>query len=691
MTTAALLIELGTEELPPKAVAKLADTLAHSMHDQLQQAQLVAADADLQVFAAPRRLAFLLAGVADQQPQQYIERRGPAVAAAYDADGNPTKALQGFARSCGVTAEQLSREVTDKGEWLFYRASAPGQSLADLLPAMLQRAIKQLPIPKLMRWGNYEVEFVRPAHWLMVLHGNKVVVPVTLLNCRSDRLTYGHRTHSPGAISLDQAVDYEAQLQQHFVMADANKRRERIQTQATELARAMQGQVVLDSYLLNEVVQIVEWPVALCCSFDAAFLKVPQEALISSMQGHQKCFAVVDGNGKLIPAFISISNLKSTDATQVVQGNEKVMAARLADAKFFFEQDQKTPLETHLLTLDKVTFQQQLGSLADKVRRIESLSLTMAQQAQLDIDTAQLSRAALLCKADLMSQMVMEFPELQGTMGKYYAQLEGEPTAVAAALEQHYQPRFSGDALPEGDIAALIALADKLDTLVGIFGIGQKPTGSKDPFALRRSALGMIHILQHKAYGLEVRQLISSAAQAYAGKLDVKTVVDDVMAFVHERLRVSYREQGQDHDVIAAVLAKPMTSLHDVDLRIVALEQFMQLPQAPQLIAAHKRVANILAKQTLDVHNNFDPKLLQDSAEQALSQALHTTQAAVAQLQDYCQYLHALADLQAPLDQFFDNVMVMAEDKALRQNRLRLLAQIEQLLSHVADLSLLHC
>jgi glycyl-tRNA synthetase beta chain len=690
MTTAALLIELGTEELPPKAVAKLADTLAHSMHDQLQQAQLVAADADLQVFATPRRLAFLLAGVADQQPQQHIERRGPAVAAAYDADGNPTKALQGFARSCGVTAEQLSREVTDKGEWLFYRASAPGQSLADLLPAMLQRAIKQLPIPKLMRWGNNEVEFVRPAHWLMVLHGNKVV-PVTLLNCHSDRLTYGHRTHSPGAISLDQAVDYEAQLQQHFVMADANKRRERIQTQATELARAMQGQVVLDSDLLNEVVQIVEWPVALCCSFDAAFLKVPQEALISSMQGHQKCFAVVDDNGKLIPAFISISNLESTDATQVVQGNEKVMAARLADAKFFFEQDQKTPLETHLLTLDKVTFQQQLGSLADKVRRIESLSLTMAQQAQLDIDTAQLSRAALLCKADLMSQMVMEFPELQGTMGKYYAQLEGEPTAVAAALEQHYQPRFSGDALPEGDIAALIALADKLDTLVGIFGIGQKPTGSKDPFALRRSALGMIRILQHKAYGLEVRQLISSAAQAYAGKLSVKTVVDDVMAFVHERLRVSYREQGQDHDVIAAVLAKPMTSLHDVDLRIVALEQFMQLPQAPQLIAAHKRVANILAKQTLDVHNNIDPELLQDSAERALSQALHTTQAAVAQLQDYRQYLHALADLQAPLDQFFDNVMVMAEDKALRQNRLRLLAQIEQLLSHVADLSLLHC
>ena len=688
MRTAALLIELGTEELPPKALQNLADTLAHTMRDQLQKAQLVAADTTLQIFAAPRRLAFLLSDVADVQPEQHIQRRGPALASAYDAEGNPTKALEGFARSCGVTPDQLTREATDKGEWLCYHANKPGQSLASLLPDMLQRAIKQLPIPKMMRWGDYAVEFVRPAHWLVALHGEQVI-PVEVLNCHSDRLTYGHRTHSPDAISLAQATDYEMQLQQHFVMANAHARRERIQQQATELAQAIQGQVMLEAGLLEEVIQIVEWPVALRCSFDAAFLQVPQEALTSSMQGHQKCFPIVDDHNTLMPAFITISNLESTDSAQVIRGNEKVMAARLSDAKFFFEQDQKTPLENHLLSLGKVTFQKQLGSLADKVQRIEALALAMAQQAKLKIDTAQLSRAALLCKTDLMCDMVMEFPELQGTMGKYYAQLEGESAAVSQALEQHYQPRFSGDTLPEGDIAALIALADKLDTLVGIFGIGQKPTGSKDPFALRRSALGIIRILQDKAYPLEVLQLITTAVQGYHNKLTAKDVIDDVMTFIHERLRISYRDQGRDHHVIAAVLAKPMTTLHDTDLRISAVEQFMQLSQAPQLITANKRVANILAKQDALTSHEVNATLLQDQAEQTLCEALNHTQTTVATINNYTEYLQTLAKLQAPLDQFFAEVMVMADDQALRQNRLAILAQIQQLFGYVADVSVL--
>ena len=688
MSMADLLIELGTEELPPKALTNLANTLAHSVRDQLQQAQLVAANAKLQVFAAPRRLALLLADVSNLQPEQHIERRGPAVAAAYDTDGQPTKALEGFARSCGVKPEQLTREATDKGEWLFHRATAPGQSLTDLLPEILHRAIKQLPIAKMMRWGNYAVEFVRPAHWLVVLHG-KDIVPAEILNCHSDRITYGHRTHSPGAITLQQADDYDRQLQQHFVMANAHARRERIQTQATELAQAIQGQVMLEPSLLDEVVQIVEWPVALRCSFDPAFLSVPQEALISSMQSHQKCFALMDDSGTLMPAFITVSNIESTDAVQVIHGNEKVMAARLSDAKFFFEQDQKTPLENHLLSLDKVTFQKQLGSLADKVRRIEALALSMAQQAALKVDSTQLSRAALLCKADLMSEMVLEFPELQGTMGKYYAQLEGEPAAVAQALEQHYQPRFSGDALPKGDIAALIALADKLDTLVGIFGIGQKPTGSKDPFALRRSAIGIIRILQHKAYALDLLSLINTATTGYGNKITAKTVVDDVMAFVHERLRVSYREQGKDHHVVTAVLTHPITTLHDVDLRIAAVEQFMQLPEAPQLIAANKRATNIMTKQALKSQPVIDPSLLDDPAEVALVDAIEALQKSVSGITDYSQQLQILAKIQAPLDAFFESVMVMADDAAIRANRLAILNELHQLLSQVANLSIL--
>jgi len=682
-----LLIEIGTEELPPKTLSKLADVLLQGVVSGLQDVNINPGTA--RALSSPRRLAVLVDNVAPEQADQSVEKLGPPERIAYDEKGKPTKAFEGFARTCGTTPDVLAKGVTVKDGKLCYAYIESGKPLADVLPEILAQAIKKLPIAKNMRWGSSVIEFVRPVHWCVVLHSDEVL-PITLFGHKADRITYGHRIHADGPISLNNADGYVDALYQAKVMVDVQQRRQAIEAQIDAVTKPINGAAKVDPTLLEEVTNIVEWPKALLCQFDASLLKVPHEALIASMQGHQKCFPVTDKSGALMPYFIAVSNLESKDTKQVVCGNEKVMAARLADAKFFYEQDCKTPLDNHFLGLAKVTFQKQLGTLADKTSRIEALAVHIAKT--IGADTAHTARAAQLCKTDLMSNMVLEFPELQGIMGQYYAQRNGDPDDIAKAIAQHYWPRFANDRVPEGLVGASVALADKLDTVVGIFGIGQKPTGSKDPFALRRAVLGIIRICQEHTLMLSLPSLIQQAVTAYGDKLSNESVAEDVLAFVKERLKISYLDQKIDHGIVAAVLARDLIDVADTDKRIAALQQFEALPQAPMLAAAYKRVHNILVKQSGQSSDYIDAKLLVEPAEIALWQAIQTVADPAQALHDsgeYSRYLQALAQLQQPIDAFFDTVMVMAEDTEIRHNRLALLSRIYAAFGQVADISAL--
>ncbi len=699
-TVADLLVEIGTEELPPTALRRMHDAFRDALDAQLDENYLP--HGACEAFATPRRLAVLVREVPLRQPDRDITRRGPALQAAFDDDGRPTKPAEGFARSCGVSVDELQRLETDKGAWLVWQTTESGKACAELLPGMVKQALKLLPVPKRMRWGDNNFEFVRPVHWVVLMLGGDIVEGNIMgQDCGNE--TRGHRFHRNAAIRIESPAGYADTLEHDgMVLADMDRRRESIRAQVTEAGRACGGRAVIDEDLLDEVTALVEWPVAITGSFDARFLEVPAEALVSSMQDHQKFFPVRTADGSLMPDFITVANIASKDPSQVQAGNERVIRPRLEDAVFFWEQDRKQTLASRAPQLDRMTFQQKLGTLGDKQRRIVVLAKYLAET--LDTDTQAAMRAAELCKCDLLTNMVYEFPELQGIMGRYYALHDGEDPAVAAALDEQYQPRFAGDELPASATGQVLALAERIDTLVGIFAIGQPPTGDKDPFALRRAALGVLRIIIEQQLELDLYELLLTAAGQYDESLDAAACIDEVFDFLMGRLRNWYTEKGRpgtgreagpghagyDVHVFEAVLARQPRRPLDFDQRMQAVRAFHAMPEAENLAAANKRIRNILRKSDTTIPDTCSDDLLQESAEQTLAAAISEQAKSIQPLIEqraYTDALRSLAGLQAPVDRFFDDVMVMAEDPALRDNRLALLQRLANLFLQVADIS----
>jgi glycyl-tRNA synthetase beta chain len=686
--TGDLLIEIGCEELPPKALDTLRDAFFTSVQTELDKNAIAFDIAGSRSFSTPRRLAVLLADVAGAQPDQVQERRGPAVSVAFDADGKPSGAALGFARSVGTTVDALERVKTDKGEWLFARQHVAGKPLSELIYPILEQAVKSLPVPRPMRWSNHDFSFVRPVHWLIVLHGD-TVLPGTLLGQSADNLTRGHRVHSPGPHRVARPADYLSVLEQARVIADPQARRKRIRQQLADCSE----RVHIDDDLLSEVNNLVEWPVAVECTFDEEFLEVPHEALIASMQDHQKFFPVLteDGTAGISNRFIAIANSESLDPPAVREGFERVIRPRLADARFFLQQDLKRPLSAYSSGLDHVVFQEKIGTIGDKSRRIAILSKQIADL--IGADSTPVSRAALLAKCDLLTQMVGEFPELQGIMGKHYALASGEDGAVAAAIEEHYLPRFAGDRVPATVAGQVVGIADRLDTLVGIFTAGLRPTGNKDPFALRRAALGLLRILLEQHIELPLKDLLELAAAAYRDSVTVdRELLEDVHDFIVDRARNLYRERGFSTELINAVLASSWHTLPDLDSRARALAAFMGEEAAESLAAANKRIGNILRKSGETISTKIDADSLNLPEERVLFaelESLESTLGPLLQANDYAAGLAVLAGLREPVDAFFDGVMVMDEDAGLRANRLALLARVKSLFDRIADLSVL--
>lgn len=681
-----LLIEIGTEELPPKALKHLSLAFLAGIKSGLEKAEL--SFANIKPFASPRRLALLVTDLAEQTPHKMVERRGPALQAAFGEDGCPTQAALGFARSCGVEVEDLDKLETDKGSWLMYKTEQAGQATSALIPELVLTALEALPIPKRMRWGELDAQFVRPVHWAILLFGQEVI-QAEILSAITGRTTYGHRFHHPAAIEIPEPREYEVLLESEGkVVADFERRATTVRAQVESLAIELNGQAVIDETLLEEVTAMVEWPVAVAGQFEQRYLAVPQEALISTMAANQKYFHLVDQQHRLMPYFITISNIESKDANKVRAGNERVIRPRFADAEFFWNQDRKQRLESRLEQLKHVVFQQQLGSLYDKTQRVATLAAVIA--TELGADKQQAIRAAELSKCDLLTEMVGEFPNLQGVMGRYYAQHDGEPSTVATAIDQHYRPRFSGDALPEGAVSQAVAIADRLDTLIGIFAIGQLPTGDKDPYALRRAALGVLRIMIENDLDLDLHRLLETAAQHFGPAVKATQAVDAVMAFILDRLRAYYQEQGIRPDVLDAVTALNPVYPVDINKRIHAVNLFRQLPEAESLAAANKRSGNILKKVEGTLPDTIQPELLTEVAEQNLYQALTELTNKVRPMLASGEYepaLQQLADLRQPVDAFFDDVMVMVDDHRLRDNRIALLNQLHSLFLEVADIS----
>ena len=681
-----LIFELGTEELPPTALKRLSESLRDEFIAGLDKAGLD--HGEVTPYASPRRLALLVRECSLTQPDRTITKRGPALKAAFDADGNPTKAAEGFARSCGTTVDALGRLETDKGAWLVFETVEKGKPAAELLPQIAQTALDRLPIPKRMRWGNSEALFVRPVHWLLFLHGDQVI-DCTLLDAPAGRTSRGHRFHHPGPIEIEAPADYARLLEEKGkVIAHFETRQARIREQVEKAAEALGGRADLDPALLEEVTALNEWPVAITGGFEERFLSVPQEALILTMKKNQKYFPLLDADGRLMNHFITIANIDSPRPEVIAEGNERVIRPRLADAMFFWEQDGKRRLADHLESLKTVVFQQQLGTLYDKSARVAELAAWLAPATGADPDLAR--RAGLLSRCDLMTEMVGEFPDLQGIMGRYQALRDGEPEALAWALEEFYLPRHAGDRLPERPASLALALADKADTLVGIFGIGQRPTGDKDPFALRRTALGLLRILSERSLTIEIKPLLEKAREGLADRLTEPGVVDEVHVFLMERLRGLLADQGVPPQLFEAVVRVAPATLPDFLARVQAVQAFLDLPEAEALAAANKRIRNILRKAEEPVGESVDDSRLVEPAEQALHQAIEAARSEVEPLVssgDYAAALRRLAALREPVDRFFDEVMVMAEDPALRANRLALLGQLYSLFRRVADIS----
>lgn len=684
MSAQDFLVEIGTEELPPKSLASLATAFADNISQEL--AKLDLSHADVKWYAAPRRLAVVVKNLIAKQADKEVERRGPAIAAAYDANGNATKAAIGWAKGCGITVEQAERLETDKGAWLLHKQMQPGSNTSSLLAEIVTSALAKLPIAKPMRWGSSKVEFIRPVHSIIMLYGNDVI-PANIMGKDSSNHSYGHRFHAPAKIKIQNAEHYETALESGYVIADFSKRKAIIEQGVTEAAKQLNGQALMDADLLDEVTALVEWPVVLVGSFEKSFLDIPAEPLISTMKDNQKYFPVVDAAGNLQNKFIFVTNIESKDPQQVISGNEKVVRPRLADAEFFFNTDRKQTLASRFDSLSSVLFQKQLGTLAEKSERISQLAAYVAKKIGADKTAAQ--RAGLLSKTDLMTNMVGEFPEVQGIMGMHYARFDGENETVALALNEQYMPRFAGDQLPTRLEGAAVAIADKLDSLVGIFGIGQAPKGDKDPFALRRAAIGALRIMVDKDLNLDLVDIIAFSQQTFADKLTNANVANDVLEFMLGRFRAWYQDQGYTVDVIQAVLARRPTVPADFNQRVKAVAEFRKLDAAAALAAANKRVANILAKIDTAIPDTVDVKLLQQVEEQALFEAITAEQAEQAKLQSYTDGLMHLAKMQQVIDQFFDNVMVNADDAAVKLNRQALLKQLRELFLQVADISVL--
>ena len=716
------LLEIGTEELPPKSLPALQQALVAGLAAGLDKAGL--AHGELVGFATPRRLAVWVKRLAAQQPEQHLKRRGPPVNAAFDAAGQPTRAALAFAESCGTGVEALQRLDEGKGTFLFFLGTRAGERAVALLPGLVQAALDALPIPRRMHWGAGNALFVRPVHWVVMLYGNEVVA-ATLLDTPAGHLTRGHRFHAPRPIRIASPGSYERTLRERgHVLADFAARRERIRAQVTAAAADVHGRALITEALLQEVTALVEWPVVLTGRFEERFLSLPREVLTSTLEDHQRYFPVEDAQGRLLPAFIAISNIESRDPVTVRAGNERVVRPRLADAAFFWEQDRKQPLAARRAALDAVTFQAKLGSLGDKTRRVSALAAEIAVAVGGSREHAR--RAAELCKCDLLTAMVGEFPELQGIMGSYYAQADGEPHEVAAAIREHYLPRAAGDQLPATPAGLAVAIADKLDTLAGIFAIGEKPTGTKDPFGLRRAALGVQRILIEKALELDLRKYIDQAlaavradierirataataarpTQAAPGQTQSSAAAADATAseiydFLMERLRAYYLDRagappmpGQaavTTEMFDAVLAARPGSPLDFDARLKALSTFLELPESASLTAANKRIANILRKANMTPPAEVDVLRLRESAEVRLFDSMRALRDAVATAtaqHEYAGALGRLAQLRPAVDAFFDQVMVMDENPQLRANRLSLLAQLQGLFAGVADLS----
>ncbi|QSX30119.1 glycine--tRNA ligase subunit beta [Shewanella cyperi] len=683
-----LLIEIGTEELPPKALRNLAESFAANFTDELAKAEL--SHGAVEWYAAPRRLALSVKQLATAQQDKVVEKRGPAVASAFDADGKPTKAAEGWARGNGISVDQAERLKTDKGEWLVHNAKVEGVATETLIAAMTQKALDKLPIPKPMRWGAGSTQFIRPVHTVTLLLGSELVAG-EVLGINSDRIIRGHRFMGEASFSLDHADNYLSALKERGkVIADYQERKALIKRDAEKAAAVIGGNADIEEALLEEVTSLVEWPVVLTASFEEKFLAVPAEALVYTMKGDQKYFPVFSDDGKLLPNFIFVANIESKDPAQIIAGNEKVVRPRLADAEFFFNTDKKHSLESRLPSLETVVFQQQLGTLKARVERISTLAGFIAEH--MGANSFDAARAGLLSKTDLMTNMVMEFTDTQGTMGMHYARLDGETEAVALALEEQYKPKFSGDTVPVAPVSCAVALAEKLDTLSGIFGIGQAPKGAADPFALRRAAIGVLRIIVENKLPLDLVDLIAKAVELHGSNLSNANAADEVLEFLMARFRAWYQDKGISTDVILAVLARRPTRPADFDDRILAVAHFRTLEQATALAAANKRVSNILAKVDGELPSKVDNALLQESAEQQLAAKLAETAPVIAPLfaaGNYQQALTELAALRDSVDNFFEDVMVMADDQALRNNRLALLTQLRDQFLHVADISLL--
>ena len=687
MTTQNFLVEIGTEELPPKALKTLATSFADNVEAELNQAGL--SFDKIEWFAAPRRLAVKVLNLATQQPSKEIEKRGPAVSAAFDAEGKPTKAAEGWARGCGITVEQAERIATDKGEWLVHRAKIEGQPTKNLLNDIVANALAKLPIPKPMRWADKTVQFIRPVHTVTMLLGDELIEG-EILGVASARTIRGHRFLGEKEFEIQHADQYPQLLREKgSVVADFNERKAEILAKSQAKATALGGVADIEESLLEEVTSLVEYPNVLAAKFEERFLAVPAEALVYTMKGDQKYFPIYDKDGKLLPHFIFVSNINPEDPTAIIEGNEKVVRPRLTDAEFFFKTDLKQKLVDRLPRLETVLFQQQLGTLKDKTDRIEQLAGEIAKQ--IGADEAKAKRAGLLSKCDLMTNMVFEFTDTQGVMGMHYARHDGEDEEVAVALNEQYMPRFAGDELPKSLVASAVALADKFDTLTGIFGIGQAPKGSADPFALRRAALGALRIIVEKNLPLDLEDLVKKSAALFGDKLTNQNVVSDVVDFMLGRFRAWYQDEGIAVDVIQAVLARRPTRPADFDARVRAVSHFRTLDSAEALAAANKRVSNILAKADAAI-GEINLTACVEPAEKALAEAVLALRTEVQPLiaqGDYTAVLDKLANLRAPVDSFFDNVMVNAEDPALRQNRLAILNTLQGLFLQVADISVL--
>ena len=689
MATQDFLIELGTEELPPKALKPLSDAFTQGISKGLKDAGIDFGK--VEAFAAPRRLAVRIRDLADAQPDKPVEKRGPAVKAAFDDAGNPTRALTGFATSLGVTPDQLDTLETDKGAWVVYRTVEQGKPTVELMPELVEQSLAALPIPKRMRWGAHRTEFVRPVHWVVMLFGNKVV-DTPIMGLTPGNKTRGHRFHCPKPLIVPTPDDYEVVLRQEgYVIADFAERRNQIRAGVAELAESEAGgKAVIDEELLDEVTALNEWPVPLMGRFEDRFLEVPAEALISSMKEHQKYFHVVQADGSMLPLFITVANIDSKDPSQVISGNEKVIRPRLSDAAFFYETDRKTRLEDRIDRLKPIVFQEKLGSIYDKSVRVAALASKIADA--IGSDPALAERAAMLAKTDLVTEMVLEFTDLQGIMGQYYAAHDGEAEDVAKALNEQYMPRFAGDDLPTTLTGCAVAIADRLDSLVGLFGINQPPSGTRDPFALRRASLGVLRIIIERELSLDLQTCCEWAAENFT-VLSEQNTAATVVDYMLERFRAHYDELGIGAEVYLAVHARRPTRPLDFDRRVKAVEAFRQLPEAQALAGANKRVSNILTKQGGDsVGESVDASLLQDDAEQTLAAQVDQQAEQVLPLfeqGDYANALRSLASLREPVDRFFDEVMVMAEDDAIRNNRLALLNRLRNLFLRVADISLL--